>query len=373
MTNIEFLNNMGFDLDASTNFLANQLANKFLDTENMEPIRVHVDNATVVLKPNAFAMAYMERIWKELDPKQKLRVLHWTKNTFCQKHNIPNQPFMFFDYYEKNLEHCPAYTLGDKIFLNLEEFVLHSTGYECFEFLTHECIHVLQCNYYGTVPDSLHDFLFKNSDEKYVKNLDIISLSLDGKNFNYRTNQFEYLSQRASRDLLFLENNIVVIQPTNTNIWCKKASVKSYKDFENLVTNLLYYSSPFEYEAYITSKKITQKLVERNTKLYQNLACESDFKTIDGLRISKAKIDARRHTLQRYFKMNANQIFDMQAKYLFYNKTYASALSHSKTMLEHKAKFDKVFKAKFETKFNSGLKEFLNNTSQTTINDHKTL
>jgi len=377
MNNLEFLNKLGYYIDTNTNFLANKTANFLLDTQNPDPIEVQVDGVTVRLKKEAFTLAFMEKVWTSLDLKQMLRVLNWTKTMFCEKYRLPNRPFMFFDYYDKNLESCPAYALGDRIFLNLEEFFLKSTGYECFEFLTHECMHVLQYNYYKTIPKSLRDYLpeiDKNSSFANVETeTNIFSLSLDGKNFNLRTQQYEYLSKRAKRDLLFLKNNLMVIMPTNQNILCKKARVKSYDDFENFLNNLMYYSSPFEYEAYTTAKDVTSSLVKRNCERHPRLACDEDLKTIDKLRVSKAKIRAKRHTLQKYFAMNADQIFDMQASFMYYQKLYENPFFQTETIKKRKQKFEKLYKAKFETKFTSGLKEFLNNSSQTSIENENHL
>ena len=371
MRNLEFLNKLGYYIDTSTNYLANNTANFLLDTQNLDPIEVEVDGKIVVLKNNAYSMAYMEKIWSKLNLKQMLRVLNWTKTSFCEKYNLPNEPFMFFDYYDKNLEACPAYALGDRIFLNLEECFLKSNGYECFEFLTHECMHVLQYNYYKTIPNTLLDYLPEYDasapNAKLEIETKILSLSLDGKNFNLRTQQFEYLSLKAKRDLVFFKNNLIVISPTNKNILCKKTKVKSYKDFENLLNNLMYYSSPFEYEAYITAKNITSSLAKHNCKKHPIFVCDEDVKMIDKIHVSKEKIKAKRHTLQKYFDMNADQIFDMQASYIYYKKLFENPFFQTESIKKHKQKFEKIYKAKFETKFTSGLKDFLNNSSQTTI------
>ena len=375
MNNLEYLNKLGYYIDTRTNNLANNTANFLLDTQNLDPIEVEVDDKIVVLKNDAYSMAFMEKVWSKLDLKQKLRVLNWTKTTFCEKYGLPNEPFMFFDDFDDSLEACPAYTWGNKIFLNLEDFFMKSTGYNCFEFLTHECMHVLQYNYYSEIPKSLCDYLPKYNSHapnaKLEMETNILSLSLDGKNFNLRTQQYEYLSKRAKRDLVFFKNNIIIIPSTNENILCKKAKVKSYDDFENFMTNLMYYSSPFEYEAYITAKNLSSSLVKFNCKKHPDFVCDEDKMAVEKIRISKEKIIAKRHTLQKYFDMNADQIFDMQASYIYYKKLFENPFFQTESVKKRKQKFEDIYKSKFAPKFTSGLKEFLNNSLQTPIENER--
>lgn len=63
MRNLEFLNKLGYYIDTSTNYLANNTANFLLDTQNLDPIEVEVDGKIVVLKNNAYSMAFMEKVW----------------------------------------------------------------------------------------------------------------------------------------------------------------------------------------------------------------------------------------------------------------------------------------------------------------------
>ena len=377
MDNYEFLDKLGYKIDTESDLTANKSANSLLDTQSNEPFSVKVGNNLIQISPNNFSMAYMQNVWSELSLVKMLRVLFWTKTAFCKKYNIPNTPFLFFDSRIKTNTYSPACAFGDQIFINFEEFFLNSTGYDCFEFLLHECMHLLQVKHYRVIPDSLKDFIppYNKNDKMadVILEANILKLFLDGKNFNFRTNQYEYLSQMGKRDLVFLKNMLIVISPTGKNVFCNKSKVKSYKDFENYINNLMYYTSPFEYEAYITSKNMTDALLRKNSKKYPELVGDDDIETLDILRVTKARVESRRHALQKYFNMNADQIFDMQMHYMQYNKWFRNSAFLDESVKKHKEKFDKVYKARFQRNFTSGLKEFLNNDSKITIDNDKQL
>lgn len=377
MKNIDFLKSAGINLTTKSLYGLNQQANELLATQSEEAIVVTLpeDSCTILLTKNDHHAAYMSNVWENLNLEERMRVLFWTKSNFCKKYNLKNKPFVFFDNIKNNDQLTPAYvTFPDKLHVNLNEFMCNSSGYQCLEYIVHECTHLLQYKTFCEIPEDLLNFsrhynTSENPDQTLMQ-ADLVELSYDGKNYNYKTKQYEYLSPELKKRLLYTKNIIVNIQPIGDNPFCKKKYTKSQEEFEQFVNNLLYYASPFEHEAYMFSKNYVVDVIKKNVLNFPKSASKSDRLDYDYTQKEILIHKSRKHTLQKYFNMNCEQIYNMEVTYQCYKFLLENPFYGTKEVATRKKKFEQIYNAKFKPKYTSNLKTFLQNSSTTTIEDN---
>lgn len=369
MKNKDFLKTFGFDIDDTDIQKANEKVYKLFGLGKRSQINVNLDTKSFLITKNNYPIAFMDAVWKALKKEDRLQIIFWAKESICEKFGLSDIKLVFFDKFEEQYHKTsPAYFYNGKIYANLYEFLYSGHPDSSLVYITHECIHAKQYANYDVMPQTVKKYLPFHI--KFTKNLTnaqlayLINLPLDGKVFNFSTQQFEYLDQKTKKDLLFLKNYFYPIKPNAENPFCKKSYVESFSDLKSLLDNLTYYTSPMEFEAYTKSTKFVLSLLDKNLKSFPATTNQQDRKARNSqFRFYQVYL-ARRHTIQKYFNMNANQVFDMYVKNQCAKEDILPAYVFADAIVYQDKKYKNLYNSKFKKDFTSKSKIYFKKQTQ---------
>lgn len=324
MTNAEVIKDLGIELSGNIdedNKIVNKALGIGLSEKFVKYVKVGDKHKKVSLTPRSFELGFCEQVWSQLDLGEKLKLMKWASEDFLQKNGYGTDFPEFVYFCKNNYENLnfAALAFEKNIFISLEHLNKMS-GYDAVILALHESIHELDFVEISKImQEEISQYIFNYSGVDNFRTIkEILKLPIKGKIINWKTGQYEYVTDDLREKILLCKNKLIKCS-LYKNTPTGRRMIYTSADFDKYLSSDFYYCSPLENKAYNKSIWDVFEMSYRNSKIFG--FSKNDVSVLDYYYNYLNKLNGRKLEIQKQFKMPISEALNMEFEHIF-NKMY---------------------------------------------------